>query len=600
MTYQPEARKRNESVPWVLADVLLWAPAAILATWVRLDFEALGIGGQASWAVLTFVIMGLVHLGLGSALGIYPPKTRCDPLGRLSLAVVSFSVTVAGLIGTIVITLGPPTAVPRSVPLISALLVIIAAFGLRAARLWWNAYTIRNREPVVVLGAGMLGRRIIADHSDPHDGELVVKAVLDDDPTLKGARIHGVKVRGGLERLKETAQATGATTLVVAVSNLGPTAKSRISAAAQALDLKVLTVPDLADINRMGSIQLQEIDLSTLMGRNQIVLDEAGIGDLIRGRRVLITGAGGSIGSELSRQVFKFAPANLILLDRDEGGLHHTQLSLSGHALLNSKNIVLADIRDGDHMVDVFMEHQPEVVLHAAALKHQPLLEMYPREAWLTNVIGTENVLKASVACGADVVVNVSTDKAANPVCVLGDSKRIAERLTAAYGKQYEGTWVSVRFGNVLGSRGSVIETFRGQIERGGPVTITHPEVRRYFMTIPEASQLVLQAAAVGQSGETLVLDMGEPMPIVDLAKGLMNIAGRDDIEIVYTGLRPGEKLSEELLDDREEPQRADRHPMVTEVRVEPLEVLPSCASDVDATLVELARKTRREEPSRL
>lgn len=209
-------------------------------------------------------------------------------------------------------------------------------------------------------------------------------------------------------------------------------------------------------------------------------------------------------------------------------------------------------------------------------------------------------MLKASVACGADVVVNVSTDKAANPVCVLGDSKRIAERLTAAYGKQYEGTWVSVRFGNVLGSRGSVIETFRGQIERGGPVTITHPEVRRYFMTIPEASQLVLQAAAVGQSGETLVLDMGEPMPIVDLAKGLMNIAGRDDIEIVYTGLRPGEKLSEELLDDREEPQRADRHPMVTEVRVEPLEVLPSCASDVDATLVELARKTRREEPSRL
>lgn len=600
MTYQTEARKRNENVPWVLADCLLWAPAAILATWVRLDFEALSIGGQASWAVLTFVIMGLVHLSLGSALGAYPPKTRLDPLGRLSFAVVSLSVTVAGLIGTLVITLGPPTAVPRSVPLISAFLMIIGAFGLRAARLWWNAYMVRNREPVIVLGAGMLGRRIIADHSDPHEGNLVVKALLDDDLTMKGTRIHGVKVRGGLERLEETVQATGATTLVVAVSNLGPTAKSKISACAAELDLKVLTVPDLADINRMGSIQLQELDLSTLMGRNQIVLDEVGIGELIRNRRVLITGAGGSIGSELSRQVFKFGPSELTLLDRDEGGLHHTQLSLNGHALLDSKNIVLADIRDGDHLVDIFMEHQPEVVLHAAALKHQPLLEMYPREAWLTNVIGTENVLKASVACAADVVVNVSTDKAANPVCVLGDSKRIAERLTAAYGKQYAGTWVSVRFGNVLGSRGSVIDTFRGQIERGGPVTITHPEVRRYFMTIPEASQLVLQAAAVGQSGETLVLNMGEPMPIVDLAKGLMNVAGRDDIEIVYTGLRPGEKMSEELLDDREEPQPADRHPMVTQVRVEPLELLPSCAAGVDTTLIELARATRHEEPSRL
>uniref|UniRef100_UPI0037356A24 polysaccharide biosynthesis protein n=1 Tax=Corynebacterium sp. TaxID=1720 RepID=UPI0037356A24 len=226
--------------------------------------------------------------------------------------------------------------------------------------------------------------------------------------------------------------------------------------------------------------------------------------------------------------------------------------------------------------------------------------EMYPQEAWLTNVEGTQNVLDASVACGADVVVNVSTDKAANPVCALGDSKRIAERLTAAYGAEYPGTWVSVRFGNVLGSRGSVIETFRRQIETGGPVTVTHPEVRRYFMTIPEAAQLVLQAAVGGASGETMVLDLGHPMPIIDLARGLMKIAGRDDLEIVYTGLRPGEKMSEELLDDREDPVRADRHPMITEVRVEPLHPLPDCPHNVTPTLRALARNAHSEEPSLL
>ena len=591
--------RRAGGVSWVLVDLLLWIPAGILAIWARLDFASLVIPGPASWAVAIFLITTATHLLVGILLGVYPPRTRLDSLGRQSLGVVAFAALVAGVVGSVTATVIPPVAMPRSVPLFAAFFVILAAFGMRAGVLAWRTHRARNREPVIVIGGGSLGRRIIAELSDPaSDYDMVVKAVVDDDIRLRGARIHGVKVRGGLDELEAVTAATGATTAVVAINGIGPTTKTKITRLAAELDLKLMTVPTLEEISKIGAIQLKELDLATLMGREQVVLDEASIAQLISGKRVLVTGAGGSIGSELARQINRYGPAELVLLDRDEGGLHHTQLSLSGQALLDSRNIVLADIRDAERTREIFLEHVPEVVLHAAALKHQPLLEMYPREAWLTNVLGTRNVLDAAAACGASVVVNISTDKAANPSCVLGDSKRIAERLTAAYGETHEGTWVSVRFGNVLGSRGSVIETFRGQIEAGGPVTITHPDITRYFMTIPEASELVLQAAVVGASGETLVLDMGEPKSILELARGLMRVAGRDDIDIVYTGLRPGEKLTEELIDDRERPVRADRHPMVTEVRVDPLEQVPDCGQDPYVTLRDLARNPAQQKAS--
>lgn len=591
--------KREGSVPWVLVDLLLWVPAGILAIWIRLDFQSLVISGPASWPIAIFTLTILAHLLIGVSLRTYPPRARMYSLGRQSFGAVALAASGAGVVGTLVAIIVEASPMPRSIPLIAALIVIFGALGLRGARLAWNTHKAHNREPVIVFGGGLLGRQMIAELSDPASGNnMTVRAVLDDDPRLHGARIHGVKVRGGIGDLQSVVEQTGATTLVVAIHGIGPTTNSKITRAAADLNLKLLTVPTLEEISKTGSVQLKELDLATLLGREQVVLDEESIGELIRGKRVLVTGAGGSIGSELARQIHRYDPAELVLLDRDEGGLHHTQLSLTGRALLDSRSVVLADIRDADRLREIFLEQKPEVVLHAAALKHQPLLEMYPHEAWLTNVQGTRNVLDAAVACGAGVIVNISTDKAANPCCVLGDSKRIAERLTAAYGETYDGTWVSVRFGNVLGSRGSVIETFRGQIETGGPITITHPDITRYFMTIPEASQLVLQAAVVGRSGETLVLDMGEPKSILELARGLMNVAGRNDIEIVYTGLRPGEKLSEELLDDREHPVHADRHPMITEVRVEPLDDLPACESgeDTDLTLKSLSRGSLREE----
>jgi len=285
---------------------------------------------------------------------------------------------------------------------------------------------------------------------------------------------------------------------------------------------------------------------------------------------VLVTGAGGSIGSELARQIHKYGPRSLGLLDRDESALHAVQLSIYGQAPLDTPDIVLADIRDAVRMDEVFAQHRPEVIFHAAALKHLPMLEQYPDEGWKTNVLGTLNVLQSAERFGCARFVNVSTDKAADPTSVLGHTKRLAERLTAWFAERTGQAYLSVRFGNVLGSRGSMLHTFTQQIHAGGPVTVTHPDVTRFFMTIPEACELTIQAGAIGEPGEVLVLDMGEPVRILDVAKRLVARAGRD-VEIVFTGLRTGEKLHEVLVSE-DESGGAKRHPLISHVPAPPLD----------------------------
>ena len=330
------------------------------------------------------------------------------------------------------------------------------------------------------------------------------------------------------------------------------------------------------------------------MGRHEIDTDIDAIAGYLTGKRVLVTGAGGSIGSELCRQISRFAPAELVMLDRDESALHGVQLAIEGRAMLDSRNLVVADIRDEARLRQVFDEHEPEVVFHAAALKHLPLLEMHPREAFKTNVLGTETMLDVSTDARVSRFVNISTDKAADPVSVLGYTKRIAERLTSAATWRTSGTYLSVRFGNVLGSRGSVLTAFRAQVEAGGPITVTHPDVTRYFMTVEEAVQLVIQAGAVGRDGEALVLDMGEPVRIDDVARRLAAQAPRP-IEIVYTGLRPGEKLHEVLFgaDERGE---SPGHPRIAHVCVPPLatEMVAALPDDLesDELVVALQRLT--------
>lgn len=311
-------------------------------------------------------------------------------------------------------------------------------------------------------------------------------------------------------------------------------------------------------------------ELAALSGSPRPAPDLGAAGELITGRRVLITGAGGSIGSELTRQVRDLAPGRLLMLDRDESALQELQLGLDGSGLLDSPETVLRDIRDAEGMDEVFAEFRPQVVLHAAALKHLPLLQRYPREAWMTNVHGTRNVLDAAMRHGAEHVVNISTDKAADPQNVLGRSKRIAEGLTAHAAAETGRPYVSVRFGNVLGSRGSVVPTFVDQVRRGGPLTVTHPEVTRYVMTIPEACSLVLTAAALGAPGETLTLDMGAPVRMVDIATTIADLAGVS-CPIVYTGLRPGEKLHEDLHALSERGDRTE-HAGIARVHCPPLD----------------------------
>jgi FlaA1/EpsC-like NDP-sugar epimerase len=396
--------------------------------------------------------------------------------------------------------------------------------------------------------------------------------LLDDDRAKRHLRIRGVPVLGDTSTISEVVASTDAEVMVIAIPSASSETLARIAAAGRAAGAEVKVLPSTSELLRdhVGIRDIRDINLVDVLGRKQVDTDVESIAGYLTGRRVLVTGAGGSIGSELCRQIARFGPSELIMLDRDESALHGVQLSLTGRALLDGRDVVLCDIRDAPTLTQLFLSRRPQVVFHAAALKHLPMLEQYPGEAVKTNVVGTHNVLCAADQAGVERLVNISTDKAANPSSVLGYSKRIAERLTAAHALRANGTYLSVRFGNVLGSRGSVLTAFAGQIAQGGPVTVTHPQVTRYFMTIEEACQLVVQAGAIGRPGEALVLDMGQPIKILDVARHLIS-QHAEAVEIEFTGLREGEKLHEELFGSAEPRDVRPWHPLVSHVPVAPV-----------------------------
>ncbi len=404
-------------------------------------------------------------------------------------------------------------------------------------------------------------------------------ALVDDDPAPRHRRIGGLRVEGGYADLARIAEHHGARSVVLAMPSASGEELRRLHKIVRAAGLETLVMPPVQRLVGEGSPrEITRYQDEDILNRRIVDIDPTTVSDLVAGSRVLVTGAGGSIGSELIRQLAALEPAALIALDQDDSLLHHVIASLPAEQRANCTP-VLADIRDLDRLDEVFGRHRPELVFHAAALKHVPALEGVPSEGWKTNVLGSGNVLEASERAGVRRVVNISTDKAANAENVLGYSKRIAERLTAASAARTKRPYVSVRFGNVIGSRGSAIETFERQIAQGGPVTITHPEATRYFMAVREAVRLTMQAAAIGRPGEVLVLDMGTPVRVADIARQLIERSGRD-IEITYTGLRPGEKMHEVLLGNGE---RAGRplHPMIDHVSVPPLDLvhgLDACA----------------------
>ena len=554
---------------WAASDALVWALAIWFARWLRYDFEPHRF---ITWGtVIVAVAAALLHLLFGFLIGPYA-------IGHLRASFEEILDLTKAVLATMVVVLVPvcvasPILVPRSVPVTGAALALMTMFSMRLAVRSWR---IRRRPTdgkrrMVVFGAGEGGRLLLHALTRDTTSAYAPVALLDDSVLKQRLTIEGVPVRGTRADLEEVASAYRAETLAIAVPSADSALIRDLTERAEACGLTSLVLPPANElVGGLSSTDLRDVNLADLLGRRPIHLDTTAIAESIAGKRILVTGAGGSIGSELCRQISRFGPATLVMLDRDESALHAVQLDLDGNGLLESEDVVLADIRDRTALRAVFAEARPDMVFHAAALKHLPLLERFPREAWRSNVVGTLNVLSIARETGVGTVVNISTDKAADPTSALGYSKRLAERLTAHFAHTSPGNYVSVRFGNVLGSRGSVIHAFTAQIEQGGPVTLTHPDVERFFMLVPEACQLVLQASTIGRDGEVLVLDMGQPVRIVDVARTLIRLDGRGT-DIVYTGLRHGEKLGEVLFADGEVPSPTE-HPLVWGVDVEPMD----------------------------
>jgi FlaA1/EpsC-like NDP-sugar epimerase len=486
-------------------------------------------------------------------------------------------------------------AFPRSV-------IVVAGFAalclVGANRYVWRLIREQVHRPtsltatkLLVYGAGEGGIQIVSTMMRNPSSQYLPVGFIDDNPETHRLSISGVPVLGGRDNMAEARKKTGATTLLIAIPSADSALITNISQLAQSSGMEVKVVPPVQSLHErpLTTSDIRDLTDEDLLGRRHINIDLQQISDYVVNRRVLVTGAGGSIGSELCRQLARFNPAELIMLDRDESALHEVQLSIHGRALLDTPQTVLADLRDADTIHHIFATRKPEVVFHAAALKHLPLLESYPLEAYQTNIRGTLTLLEAAEKNDVAVFVNISTDKAANPISVLGYSKRIAERLTAGFGGNgSKGKYISVRFGNVLGSRGSVLMSFRDQIDKGGPVTVTHKGVTRYFMTISEAVQLVIQAGAIGDNGEVLVLDMGKPVSIYEVAAQLVKNSGKA-VEIEIVGLRSGEKVHEELFGDGEVDTRP-RHPLISHVAVQPLgsELVLSTPSDARAMMIDV------------
>lgn len=414
----------------------------------------------------------------------------------------------------------------------------------------------KNR--TIIIGAGSAGTMVARQLLKSADTDLCPVAFIDDNAAKHKLDILGIPVVGNVKSIEQKVRELQAENIIIAIPSLSKKGLRNIFNECLKTSAKTQIIPMLEDLisGKVSVNQIREVRVEDLLGRKPVELDLKSISNNVTGKSVLVTGAGGSIGSEICRQIIPFQPEKLILLGHGENSIYSIEMELKGDADANGIKIVteIADLQDEKKMFEIMDFHKPNIVYHAAAHKHVPLMERNPEEAVKNNVIGTRNAASAARWANVDTFVMVSTDKAVNPTSVMGATKKLAEMLVQHFDTISKTKFVAVRFGNVLGSRGSVIPLFKKQIEKGGPVTITHPDMVRYFMTIPEASRLVLQAGALAEGGEIFVLDMGEPVKIMDLAKNLIKMSGHtlDDIDIEVTGMRPGEKLFEELLKDDE------------------------------------------------
>lgn len=542
-----------------LNDALAWVAALFIGVILRYEFNIDSI----NWAAYVgFAIAAVVlQFVLGLVLHLYRKGLRY-PFGSFEDTLnVSISVIVVGVVLWIAsMFLGERLGISRGVMLLViplALVMVLSIRYLARMRVERLRRPAANSTPALILGGGYIGTNLIQwMMSDPKSPFRPV-GVIDDNPELAWQRVRGVPVLGTFDDIASVASDTRAELLIVAIGDANSALLRRVQDVANKNGLSVKVMPAIDRVVSKGvrGNDLRDLSIEDLLGRQPVETNVSEITGYLTGKRVLVTGAGGSIGSQLCTEIAKYGPSELIMLDRDETGLQQVLINVAGNGLLDTDAVVLADIREADALKELFKNRRPEVVFHAAALKHLPMLEQYPDEGWKTNVLGTLNVLAAAEAVNVETFVNISTDKAANPTSVLGHSKRVAEKLTAWYGQNSSSKYLSVRFGNVIGSRGSMLPTFTRLIMEDKPLTVTHPDVTRFFMTIPEACQLVLQAGGIGRSGEVLILDMGEPVSILEIAQRMIAMSGKD-IDIVFTGLREGEKMHEELVGDGETENR--------------------------------------------
>ncbi len=546
----------RRDVPLALFDVAIVVPAYMLPLVLRYDGAVPPHAWQTFWLFLP--VVALIHLLSNYFFGLYGQMWRYASVQEARRLLLAGATALGLLLAISMLADSEGHLIPLSVLVFGCASAVGIFGGIRfQSRLFaFRRRTITDSAPtrVLVMGAGEAGAQIVTDVFRHPELQIQIVGLVDDDARRLGLSLHGLHVVGGRGDIRRVAETRGVDQVLLAI----PTATSDlirdVAARCEEAYVSLRVLPSVREVvgGRVTVRDLRDLRIEDLLGRQQVETDLGAVRALLQGRRVLITGAGGSIGSEIANQVATFDPAELFLLDNDETHLFELIATLPA----GSSRSMLADVRDRTRVDELFERIRPDVVFHAAAHKHVPILEDHPQEAYLTNVLGTANVAEAAVATGVETFVLISTDKAVCPASVMGASKRLAEEIVRSLDGRGT-TFCAVRFGNVLGSRGSVVPTFLRQIQAGGPVTVTDPEMTRYFMSVQEAVQLVLQASSMAKGGEVLTLEMGEPVKILDLANNLIRLAGRvpgRDIQIEIIGARPGEKCHEQLAEDDDRP----------------------------------------------
>ena len=543
----------------LIGDAFLFAAALILAYLFRFEFDLAPVYAQQ----VRFLLIPLIILKISIffLFGLYKGMWRYTSIHDF-WRLLQASVTSSLLIMAFILIAYRFEGYSRAVFLMDGGMTFLLTGGLRMAiRTFFTmqerngqdpATRVTHRKQILIVGAGSAGEKILREIIENDHLNYRVVGFLDDDPRKQGRSIHGIPILGTLPETPRIVEKHGISEILIAIPSATGDQIRRIVNACKACGVSYKTLPGIGEIidGRVSIKALRDVNYEDLLGRSPVQLDMGEIQGYLDGKTVLITGCGGSIGSELCRQIVRFRPQRLILVDASEANLFHIALELRNEIRFEQCEAVLGLVQDERLMTALFQKYRPHVVFHAAAYKHVPMLEKNPWEAVFNNIIGSRIVMEMARRHGAERFVLVSTDKAVRPTNVMGTSKRVAELLLRNF-QDTGGRFMSVRFGNVVGSSGSVIPIFRHQIEQGGPVTVTHPEVTRFFMTIPEAAQLILQAGAMGEGGEIFILKMGTPVKIADMARDLIRLSGREpdrDVKIVYTGLREGEKLYEELI----------------------------------------------------